>query len=123
MAKLIAWLSGKPYTATKEIDIEARKAAQNLVIRCVKKGRKLYIYINNRLEGSAPRFIVIVIDLDDFEPRPLLLYGIRLFRNTGYSGACPKSPAATRIFGEPFGSEMPWKRGRGLRSSGASSAG
>jgi hypothetical protein len=44
----------QPYDQTREVNAEARQAGVALIADGVKvKGRKTFIYVNNRLEGSA----------------------------------------------------------------------
>ncbi len=44
----------QPYTSTKEINEEARKAGANLISESAKAaGRRTFIYVNSRLEGNA----------------------------------------------------------------------
>jgi len=52
--------SFSPYKETKEVYPEARQAAADLIKRMKDKKKKGFIYINNRLEGSALRTIQAV---------------------------------------------------------------
>jgi hypothetical protein len=53
-----------PYKEVKEAYPEARAAlAQLLGKACFSRTRKRYIYVNNRLEGSAPLTIAAVLNL------------------------------------------------------------
>jgi hypothetical protein len=53
----------KPYKEIKEPNMEARAALGQLLGRaCFTKTRKRYIYVNNRLEGSAPLTISAVLN-------------------------------------------------------------
>jgi uncharacterized protein YecE (DUF72 family) len=53
-----------PYKEIKEPYAEGRMALQQLFSRaCFSRSRKRYIYVNNRLEGSAPRTIATVLGL------------------------------------------------------------
>ncbi len=46
-----------PYKSVKEINEEARKAGRKLIADAKAKGKKAFIYVNNRLEGNAPETI------------------------------------------------------------------
>jgi len=50
-----------PYKETKEVYPAARQAAADLIKRMKEKKRKAFIYVNNRLEGSALRTIAAVV--------------------------------------------------------------
>jgi uncharacterized protein YecE (DUF72 family) len=53
-----------PYKDIKEPYAEGRMALQQLFSRaCFSRSRKRYIYVNNRLEGSAPRTIATALGL------------------------------------------------------------
>jgi hypothetical protein len=54
----------QPYREIKEPVPESRIALQHLLGRaCFSRTRKRYIYVNNRLEGSAPLTIAAVLEL------------------------------------------------------------
>jgi hypothetical protein len=54
----------QPYNEIKEPYAEGRLALQQLFSRaCFSRSRKRYIYVNNRLEGSAPKTIAAVLGL------------------------------------------------------------
>ena len=54
----------QPYDEVKEVNGEARKAGAALIAEGVKaKGRKTFIYVNNRLEGNALSTIEAMMDL------------------------------------------------------------
>lgn len=42
-----------PYKSVKEVNEEAREAGRKLIAGAKQKGKKAFIYINNRLEGNA----------------------------------------------------------------------
>jgi len=53
----------QPYDKTKEVNDEARKAGAALIADGVKaKGRKTFIYVNNRLEGNALSTIEAMVE-------------------------------------------------------------
>jgi uncharacterized protein YecE (DUF72 family) len=53
----------QPYDRTKEVNGEARKAGAALIADGIKaKGRKTFIYANNRLEGNALSTIEAMVD-------------------------------------------------------------
>src|SRR5512136_1279381 len=54
----------QPYDRTKEINIEARQAGAALMAEGVKtKGRKTFVYVNNRLEGNALSTIQAMVEM------------------------------------------------------------
>lgn len=54
----------QPYDKTKEVNDEARKAGAALIAEGVKaRGRKTFIYVNNRLEGNALSTIEAMMDM------------------------------------------------------------
>jgi uncharacterized protein YecE (DUF72 family) len=54
----------QPYDKTREVNAEARKAGADLIADGVKvKGRKTFIYVNNRLEGNAPSTIAAMVEM------------------------------------------------------------
>jgi uncharacterized protein YecE (DUF72 family) len=54
----------QPYDKTKEVNDEARKAGAALIADGVKtKGRKTFIYVNNRLEGNALSTIEAMVEM------------------------------------------------------------
>jgi uncharacterized protein YecE (DUF72 family) len=54
----------QPYDKTREINTEAREAGAALVAGGVKaKGRKTFIYVNNRLEGNALSTIEAIVEM------------------------------------------------------------
>ena len=54
----------QPYDQAKEVNAEARQAGAALIADGVKaKGRKTFIYVNNRLEGNAPSTIEAMVQL------------------------------------------------------------
>ena len=56
----------EPFDGIKSVDEEARKAALALVHEGVHTpGRRTYLFINNRLEGSAPSTIKAMLDSDE----------------------------------------------------------
>lgn len=52
----------QPYKETKDVCQEARTSLADIARWALKNGRKAYILINNRLEGSAPHTIGSVIE-------------------------------------------------------------
>ena len=42
-----------PYRSAKEVNEEARAAGRKLIAGAKQKGKKAFIYVNNRLEGNA----------------------------------------------------------------------
>lgn len=51
-----------PYDSTREVNVEARAAAADLIREALReKQRKTYIYVNNRLEGNALETIDAVL--------------------------------------------------------------
>jgi uncharacterized protein YecE (DUF72 family) len=59
----------EPYTETREVNTEAREAASTILKRSLVKKRNCYIYINNRLEGSAPYTLDAILP-PDYVPAP-----------------------------------------------------
>ena len=54
----------QPYDQTKEANAEARQAGSALIADGVKaKGRKTFIYVNNRLEGNALSTIEAMVEM------------------------------------------------------------
>ena len=54
----------QPYDKTKEVNGEARKAGATLIAEGTKtKGRKTFLYVNNRLEGNALSTIEAMVDM------------------------------------------------------------
>jgi hypothetical protein len=54
----------QPYDKTKEVNDEARTAGAALITEGTKtKGRKTFIYVNNRLEGNALSTIEAMVDM------------------------------------------------------------
>lgn len=58
-----------PYKGTKEENPTARQAAKELILKITRDGRarKAFIFINNRLEGSAPLTIAALIQMLGYE--------------------------------------------------------
>jgi uncharacterized protein YecE (DUF72 family) len=57
--------SFQPYTATQEINEEARRAAADIIRLGLqyKPRRDIFLYVNNRLEGNAPNTIRAILGL------------------------------------------------------------
>ena len=53
----------QPYQEVREIYEDGREQLAELGLWAMKNGRKAYIIINNRLEGSAPHTIGRIADL------------------------------------------------------------
>lgn len=54
-----------PYSELKDRDPDTRRAIQDIIVRCVRRGEPAFIYVNNRLEGNAPVTIhEILTDID-----------------------------------------------------------
>lgn len=51
----------EPYEKVQEPDISTREAIRNIAEQCVREKRKAYIFVNNRLEGCAPKTIEAVV--------------------------------------------------------------
>jgi uncharacterized protein YecE (DUF72 family) len=58
----------QPYDAIREEHPEARIGVAEAVKRCIVEGRTLFAYINNRVEGNAPKTIEGILDLLDQHP-------------------------------------------------------
>jgi uncharacterized protein YecE (DUF72 family) len=58
----------QPYDAIREENPEARLGVAEAVKRCIVEGRTLFAYINNRVEGNAPKTIEGILDLLDQYP-------------------------------------------------------
>ena len=58
----------QPYDAVKEENPEARMGVAEAVQKCVAEGKTLYAYINNRVEGNAPKTIEGILDILDQYP-------------------------------------------------------
>lgn len=59
----------EPFDTLKEVNDDARGAARALVQEgLTTAGRETYIYINNRLEGCAPRTILSIVDALQLRP-------------------------------------------------------
>lgn len=58
----------QPYESVKEENPEARMGVAEAVRRCVAGGKTLYAYINNRVEGNAPKTIEGILDILDQYP-------------------------------------------------------
>ena len=54
-----------PYKAVKEMNPEARSAGAELVKQAKSKGKKAFIYVNNRLEGNALETIAAMVEAGD----------------------------------------------------------
>ena len=53
----------QPYSETKEVNDDARRAAFQLVVEAQKAPkRKTFIFVNNRLEGNALQTIRAILD-------------------------------------------------------------
>ncbi len=53
--------SFQPYDGIKELNDDARCAAEKILRQSIVKKRKASIYVNNRLEGNAPKTIEAVL--------------------------------------------------------------
>ena len=62
-----------PYAEIKEINEEARKAAEEFLERAFRMTKRGYIYINNRLEGFAPETIAAILERLAAEGRKYVL--------------------------------------------------
>mgnify|MGYP002630441487 CR=1 FL=1 len=51
-----------PYKSVKEVNEDARKAGRKLIAGAKQKGKKAFIYINNRLEGNALETISAMVE-------------------------------------------------------------
>ncbi len=51
-----------PYKAVKEVNEEAREAGRKLIAGAKQRGKKAFIYVNNRLEGNALETIGAMVD-------------------------------------------------------------
>ena len=61
----------EPYTETKEVVEDAREAGKTMIRQGKAKARPTFIYVNNRLEGSAPSTIRAMLDASDSaQPSP-----------------------------------------------------
>jgi uncharacterized protein YecE (DUF72 family) len=58
----------QPYDVIREENPEARIGVAEAVRRCVAEGKTLYAYVNNRLEGNAPKTIEGILDILDQYP-------------------------------------------------------
>jgi uncharacterized protein YecE (DUF72 family) len=58
----------QPYETVKEENPQARLGVAEAVKRCVIEGKTLFAYINNRVEGNAPKTIEGILDLLDQYP-------------------------------------------------------
>jgi uncharacterized protein YecE (DUF72 family) len=58
----------QPYEKVKEENAQARLGVAEAVKRCVIEGKTLFAYINNRVEGNAPKTIEGILDLLDQYP-------------------------------------------------------
>jgi uncharacterized protein YecE (DUF72 family) len=57
--------SFSPYNRTQEVNEEARLGAASLILREMEresKGRRSFLYVNNRLEGNAPQTILALLE-------------------------------------------------------------
>ena len=54
-----------PYREVRDPDYATRQAIRDMIVRSIRRGEPVYIYVNNRLEGNAPTTIYeIPTDLD-----------------------------------------------------------
>jgi uncharacterized protein YecE (DUF72 family) len=51
----------QPYSEIREPNPEATRAGSDLIERMLKKTRRGYIYVNNRLEGNAPKTLLTML--------------------------------------------------------------
>ncbi len=51
----------EPYEKIQEPDLPTREAIRTIAEQCVREKKKAYIFVNNRLEGSAPRTIEAIV--------------------------------------------------------------
>ncbi len=58
----------QPYESLREENPQARMGVAEAVRHCVIEGKTLYAYINNRVEGNAPKTIEGILDLLDQYP-------------------------------------------------------
>jgi uncharacterized protein YecE (DUF72 family) len=50
----------EPYEQVQQPDPSTRAALRQIAVKCVREKRKAYVFVNNRLEGSAPKTIEAV---------------------------------------------------------------
>jgi hypothetical protein len=51
----------QPYAEIREPNPEATRAGSDLIERMLVKKRRGYIYVNNRLEGNAPKSLLTML--------------------------------------------------------------
>ena len=54
----------EPYSETREVNGEVRKALLELLLRAKRRAEPTYLFINNRLEGNAPNTIYALTEED-----------------------------------------------------------
>lgn len=52
----------RPYTDTKEVNVEVRAALKTVAQKALSSRKPAYLYVNNRLEGNAPLTIGAIVD-------------------------------------------------------------
>ena len=52
----------QPYDRVQEPQPAIRQALADTVLRCMKEDKKLYAYVNNRVEGNSPKTIEAILD-------------------------------------------------------------
>ncbi len=53
----------QPYDRVQEPLPAIRQALADTVVRCMKEDKKLYAYVNNRVEGNSPKTIEAILDI------------------------------------------------------------
>ena len=53
----------QPYDRIQEPIPAIRQALADTVVRCMKEDKKLYAYVNNRVEGNSPKTIEAILDI------------------------------------------------------------
>ncbi len=53
----------QPYDRVQEPQPAIRQALADTVLRCMKEDKKVYAYVNNRVEGNSPRTIEAILDI------------------------------------------------------------
>ncbi len=62
----------QPYDTIKEENPELRNGITEAIGRCLHENKSVYVYVNNRAEGNAPRTIEAILDnLDSYPPQKL----------------------------------------------------
>jgi uncharacterized protein YecE (DUF72 family) len=62
----------QPYDTIKEENPELRDGITEAIGRCLHENKTLYVYVNNRAEGNAPKTIEAILDnLDSYPPEKL----------------------------------------------------